>query len=471
MRTTLAPLLSGRYTILVAFLSAAVLCAFLIQDDRIRFTREDSWPRRAEGEAGSRPDAVADPLHPSASVYGSPTPSYKGSCQTPSPISRLIPVSDNLRPDTKYITSWGGNAGWTIMKLVYLGLLTDRVSVLPLHTSTHLPGEGPPLMVSEVFDLPRLRMALGKPVLEWQDVKQANSSVLDDIGCWDVWSTVGGDKGPRPSSVTQKLNLDISYTKTPFWIKLYPDQKHDLHSTFWSLAALDSPTARAESLVGTQALPSPQHQLSLPPDEQLLCYDYLYYAVSSQPPEIGSEYSPVWRDVGQHMHWTPRLERLADEYVRQALGIDTEDPIPPYISVHARHSDFEAFCPPHLPPHECFASLPTLARRVDEVKAEILERKGVEVAHVLVTSDERNQTWWDRVVEMGWRPADHARFNTEEVHGVWYPVLLDSVILSRGIGLVGTDGSTLSILASRRVQTWNDGSVRFVQRRNGMEAN
>lgn len=48
-----------------------------------------------------------------------------------------------------------------------------------------------------------------------------------------------------------------------------------------------------------------------------------------------------------------------------------------------------------------------------------------------------------------------------------YPVILDAIIdaiiQSRGLGFVGTDRSTFSALARRRVQEWNNGAVRTVK--------
>ena len=44
-----------------------------------------------------------------------------------------------------------------------------------------------------------------------------------------------------------------------------------------------------------------------------------------------------------------------------------------------------------------------------------------------------------------------------------YPVLIDAVIQSGGAGFVGTDRSTMTILARRRVQSWRDGVTRIVK--------
>ena len=75
-------------------------------------------------------------------------------------------------------------------------------------------------------------------------------------------------------------SLDISYTKAPSWVKMIPDYEHDQSATFWSLARLGFPEERAKSI--GDARPSPTHQVTLDPDEHMLCYDYLYYVCAQQ---------------------------------------------------------------------------------------------------------------------------------------------------------------------------------------------
>jgi hypothetical protein len=41
------------------------------------------------------------------------------------------------------------------------------------------------------------------------------------------------------------------------------------------------------------------------------------------------DYSTAWRFVGKHLHWNPRVEELAHEYVRRAFGLSAVDAIPP----------------------------------------------------------------------------------------------------------------------------------------------
>lgn len=77
------------------------------------------------------------------------------------------------------------------------------------------------------------------------------------------------------------LHIDIAYTKAPEWIQILPDIPHDKGASFWSLARLAYPYDRQLNL-RDDVLPSPLHGAVVDPDEQLLCYDYLYYVGSHQ---------------------------------------------------------------------------------------------------------------------------------------------------------------------------------------------
>ncbi|OBZ79026.1 hypothetical protein A0H81_00085 [Grifola frondosa] len=171
---------------------------------------------------------------------------------------------DSLHNDTRYITSFLSagftNDVMTLGNLIYLALITSRVAILPPFTS-HIRSIAAPLPFSEIFDVPRLITALNAPVLEWSQVKDleaaARQDVQDIIGCWNVWEVdnVGAD-GPRGSFTPHLLNLHISYTRAPPDIKLMAGYEHDSHSTFWSLARLAFPEARAEVLARPDLNPS-----------------------------------------------------------------------------------------------------------------------------------------------------------------------------------------------------------------------
>ncbi|KAG1817615.1 uncharacterized protein BJ212DRAFT_1246275, partial [Suillus subaureus] len=131
--------------------------------------------------------------------------------------------------------------------------------------------------------------------LEWHKVKDPESQVLDDLGCWNNLK--------HPSSVIKYMAItDISWTQTPPWVELTSPSKHDNHASFWPLASLGFPETRLNSLaLSLTNHSSPQHQVSLPPDEHVLCFDFLYYVSAHHTWEWELDYSPMWRFVGQHM--------------------------------------------------------------------------------------------------------------------------------------------------------------------------
>ncbi|KAM6492243.1 hypothetical protein JOM56_011967 [Amanita muscaria] len=375
---------------------------------------------------------------------------------------------DNLKPDQKYITSWL-DAGWsndviTYMNLIYLGVVTQRIPIIGYFIPSHLGYHVAPIDFSKVFDLPRLSKLVNLPMLEWHEVKDRNSTEVDELGCWDIWGTSKPETGlPRKSRLLPLLNLDVSYTRTPDWVTTIPNFKHDRHSSLFALASLAEPETRLESLVNPVVHESPRNHVRLPPDEHLVCYDYLYYISAHFPFEHEYDYAPAWKFVGQHMHWTPELEQLGSQYLRRALNLEhSEELTPPYISIHVRHGDFDFLCRDfHRPIDECFSSLDVIERRVEEVQQELWRRKGMRVKHVVMTSDEVNSTWWEDVKKKGWFVIDHSR--TAELYGPWYPILIDAVVQSNGIAFLGTDKSTMSIMARRRVQSWHRGVVRSIK--------
>ncbi|KZP06147.1 hypothetical protein FIBSPDRAFT_764866 [Athelia psychrophila] len=384
-----------------------------------------------------------DKWSPSAVVLGPPTDSFR----------------DNLRNDTQYITSWP-SAGWTndvmtYANLIYLARLTGRVPVIPTFIPSHVRGDAGPIPFGEIFNTTRLGEAIGIPVIEWQDIKAPSSNYVDEIGCWSIWQATREDDSPRGSAMISQLNLDISYTKAPQWAKLNPDDENENHAAFWSLATLGFPD---HDLIPPR--PSELHNALLPPDEQMLCFDYMYYVGAYKPFEYQYDYRPAWKFAAQYMRWTAWLEEVSEWYIRLALEVEIGALVPPYISIHVRHYDFQSYCG-DIPLSDCFAPIPVIARRVAEVQKEVQEKTGIDVTHVIMTSDERDPVWWGEVYKQGWKTPNHT--HTGEDYGEWYPVFIDAVIQSNGVGFVGTDRSTMSEMAKLRCETWHKGSTRMVR--------
>ncbi|KAI0068090.1 hypothetical protein BV25DRAFT_1793181 [Artomyces pyxidatus] len=367
---------------------------------------------------------------------------------------------DNLRNDTQYMSSFI-SAGWTndVMtygNLIYLAMITQRVPIIGNFTPSHIGGDAGTVPFSEVFDIDYLSKAIGSPVLEWSDVKDPTSEEIDDLGCWSVWQAVQTrESEPRFTNALELYGLDISYTAGPLSLQKIPGYEHDPHAHFWSIAALTYPSGREAALQPPQ--PSKVHGALLPPDEQLACFDYLYYVCAHQSFEYEYDLSPAWRFVVKNFRFTSRLQSIAEGYLKRMFGVPEDGPVPPYVAIHARRAnDFSVYCG-DVPRADCFPTMNVYARRIAEVQEDTRARLGVVPEHVIMLSDERDPGFWDAVRTMGWYTPDHTAEDTVANYGRWYPLLIDAVIQASGLGLVGTDRSTMSLLAGRRVQDWNGG--------------
>ena len=128
-------------------------------------------------------------------------------------------------------------------------------------------------------------------------------------------------------------------------VKLPNTGPKDLHVSYWALASLGFPQEYKANVDREEHSPSPQLGLELLPDEQLMCFDFLYYASAlnvrapiltsrtpanlSQTYEYEHDYSPAWNAVAAHMHWEPKLQALADSYLRKTFGVSEQDDVPP----------------------------------------------------------------------------------------------------------------------------------------------
>lgn len=321
----------------------------------------------------------------------------------------------------------------TYANLLYLALLTGRVAVLPPWQPSHLPEEAGYPPFSEVFDIPRLSQSANIPIIEWQDLKQLNSTHEDQLGCWSIWATVAqndADKRPRGNRLENKLALDVAYTPVPRSTVMLPEYPNDPHTRFGDVAALAFPDGRREAhLPATAPFPAPHSGATTLPDEQMACFDFPYYLGDWKNFEFFYDYSPAWRFVGTHAHWTPRIEQLAVDLIRETLHVPEGEPTPPFVSIHVRHGDFKTYC--DAGSADCFASIEIYRSAVEEVKAELRETKGVEVEHVLVTSDETDVAWWQTVREAGWTWVDHEELKTVARFGLWCVHFLFSFFIEK----------------------------------------
>ncbi|KZT51347.1 hypothetical protein CALCODRAFT_503652 [Calocera cornea HHB12733] len=375
-------------------------------------------------------------------------------------------ATENLKPDVNYITTFV-SSGWTndVMtygNMLYLSLLTQRVPILGPFVPSHLSQTAGYIPFGDVFDVPRLARDMGAPVLEWGDVKDADAGVEEELGCWSAWmGTSRSVSEPRWSWVPSVFNLDLSYTPLPYDHKMYPENDNEPHLLHGKLMQLGFPAGRARAL--SQSSPRTNtHGNTLAPSEQLLCFDQLYAVSVELQWEWFQDSSPVWRFVGRHMRWNKNAEALARLYLARHWGLEKSEPIPPFISVHARRGDFGDKCKFFgKNGTACLPSLNQLRRRIGEVQTKLLQ-KGVSTDRVLITSDEKDPQWWEDIRQAGYTWIDHAQARTDALYGEWYSPLLDGIFHSLAAGFVGTDQSTMSLLAARRVEEWNAGPTAFL---------
>lgn len=140
----------------------------------------------------------------------------------------VFDVPDNLINGTKYVTASiiGGfsmsiglldtcctlitictvaNQVMVQVNLIYLAVLAGRVPVIGDFAAAHMHGNPGFLPVSEVYDLPRLAETLQMPILEWRDLKNRSSRIMEEIGCWSLQHTLfGADFGSGGHFATEQ---------------------------------------------------------------------------------------------------------------------------------------------------------------------------------------------------------------------------------------------------------------------------
>lgn len=94
--------------------------------------------------------------------------------------------------------------------LIYLGVITERVPILPPFAPSHVLADGatPEIDFGEVFDIRRMQELMKYPILEWRDVKNVETGLIDELGCWNVWeSSQFREAIPRQSPTPENLHL------------------------------------------------------------------------------------------------------------------------------------------------------------------------------------------------------------------------------------------------------------------------
>ncbi|RXW14500.1 hypothetical protein EST38_g11355 [Candolleomyces aberdarensis] len=359
------------------------------------------------------------------------------------------------------------------MHMIYLGVMTGRIPIVPpIIPVAHITYNAGLLRFGSVFNLTTLRSALRRPVLEWSDVKtfDINGTFTEEMdhnkptdpnieyfGCWSVVSRQSDGPG-LVQGIENTLKIDMSFTRVPEFTYFLNDRNNPF-TTFSALSALIVPkygwfNDGPQKDKWPPTMRPSRSGKTLHPDEQLACFDFMYYVTSGvQEMEFEKRWSHTWHTVGKHLRFTEPLVDLAQEYIRRVMKVEE---IPQMIAVHIRRGDFKFPCEEgETPP--CYIPLPKYRDAVLKMQAQLLKNHNVNASRVLVASDETAPEFWQQITDYGWDYFNHTAERTAERHDEWYPLLIDKVALSMGAGFVGTIASTFSFLNAWRVEDWNGG--------------
>jgi len=186
------------------------------------------------------------------------------------------------------------------------------------------------------------------------------------------------------------------------------------------------------------------------PDRHLLCFQNLFYTSAANLTSFkyvegkkgnvieveGLERDDeVWRQVGQYLRFTPKIDRIVDEMLNTLLNNSHS----PFMAIHLRQGDFTKLGRAT----NSTSKIKTKFREgLDELRTKLTKLSAlsgidVDALPVLLATDSTDPVLLEEIKRMKWVLIDHNKLKTRKRYGGWYPGLLDSAILSRAVGLVG----------------------------------
>jgi len=369
----------------------------------------------------------------------------------------------NLLPEHGYVTAfpYGGttNQLYSTIRAVYIARRTQRAALLPELWATHEQVDQFE-HYGHLYDLDGWSRATNVSIVEWREIKvnerdpeggaDVKKMPWETLSCWG-WAAnyqplgmyhVNTSFWPPPEYLTVQSSIERSMT--PPAIEVLLSQSHEgwLKDISRSWFHNDPPPR---------------------PDERIFCFQHLFYMpsvtwrdglIERKPIEEFTMADPVWVEVGQHLRWSQHISSVGDELLAHIMGSASQ----PFIAVHLRQGDFVNLGRVQasvLEPYET---------AVLAVQSELRQRLSLRyrTLPILYATDSKNPEFIKRVNGLGWQPIDHLGFDTLNRFTAWYPGMLDSYVLSKSTGFVGTKMSTFSHLAAIRVETWNSGISRVV---------
>jgi hypothetical protein len=294
--------------------------------------------------------------------------------------------------------------------------------------------------VGDLFDLDRFRRDTGMVVVEVADLKQASPRrPLDGIGCYSTHFELAGEGNGDPAAFAVH-RTEVSYL--PMLTSVRKNAGEQISRTPDGFAlTFDGLLQWTEDRAGRGAAAEEviaERPSLVRPEENLLCLDDAYHLRTGRGIRIPFDgEDPVWLSIGRFLHFRPFWHRLADDYLRRVFQLDAPDPIPSYIAAQ-------------LDPHGAsLTSTRSISDAIDRVRQRMASRtrKGVRVL-VIGARDALENVEIDNT----WTVFDHVALGTRWRDGVWAAPVLDMVVLSRAIGLVGTARDPASGLGALRVE-------------------
>ncbi|KAL7410991.1 hypothetical protein BDY24DRAFT_398276 [Mrakia frigida] len=390
-------------------------------------------------------------------------------------------LPDRLQPHLFYLTSGNGagltNQVFACFNLIYLSLLTSRIPILPPFHANHQilsSSQLPELSPSSYFNLPLFlaSVPLSQGILEWpqiypsllstdpDDQQRFHDSEEERAG-WPTVICLG--EFANTEGTLKFARVKTTWTNYPPLVK---NPKERLMSFLHLVPYLLPNSPFAETLASSN---EGGFRATMAPNNSFACID------ETMAGSDGGEVGPMeeigygrgsWKAVGRFLRFRDELESEGRRIAGRIFGWEEGGGERPFITIHIRHGDFLSFqCNPD-PTKPCW-SIPQFQRSLTLLQADLVAAGREKVTDVLVMTDETNEEFLAEIEALGWKIPKDGKGGAggealKEELGGWYDTLLDTVLLSQGAHIIGTSGSTMSVLSLRRVLDWNNGFGRLV---------
>ncbi|GAA6052624.1 hypothetical protein JCM3770_006408 [Rhodotorula araucariae] len=374
------------------------------------------------------------------------------------PLKSNIPLHSyraNLKEGSGYVTSFphGGLTSQLIelFKLVHIAQRLDRAAILTELKAEHSEGGDVPL--SDFFDLKSFVYYSNVSMVEWREVKipDITGTQVESLSCW-------GWKDERP---LRRYNIQTHFW--PFPGQLQVPSSIETSITFPGIEVLASQDNTPWLRETAVRLHGSIENAPAFPDQQLMCFENLFFVpsikfVKGQPDtsytleELRPD-GPVWSAVGRHLRFNNYVNHIVDEFLAALVGSRRRQ----FVAIHIRQGK-------NRMSKASQEVIDMYEAGVDQVQAELKKRRGgpKKDLPVLFATDSDDPVFINKLGRLGWTYLDHREFATSARYGGWMPSLIDSAVLSRAQGFVGTKMSTFSYVAARRVETWQAGPTVIV---------